>query len=52
MNQMVQGMAGQGLNTPPEERYRTQLETLSSMGFVDRQANINGNWPKYSFSFL
>merc|ERR1712113_1066972 len=40
MQQMVTSMAGQGLNTPPEERFRTQLETLASMGFVDRQANI------------
>ncbi len=42
MQQMVTSMAGQGLNTPPEERFRTQLETLTSMGFVDRQANIQG----------
>ena len=42
MQQMVTSMAGQGLNTPPEERFRTQLETLASMGFVDRQANIQG----------
>jgi len=43
MNSMVTGMANQGLNTnapPPEERFQTQLETLASMGFVDRQANI------------
>merc|ERR1712038_838690 len=43
MNSMVSGMANQGLNAnvpPPEERFRTQLETLASMGFVDRQANI------------
>jgi len=40
MQQMVTSMAGQGLNTPPEERFRVQLETLASMGFVDRQANI------------
>jgi len=46
MNSMVTGMANQGLNTnnanapPPEERFRAQLETLASMGFVDRQANI------------
>ncbi|CAG7818393.1 unnamed protein product [Allacma fusca] len=25
---------------PPEERYRSQLEQLSSMGFVNREANI------------
>jgi hypothetical protein len=35
-------MAEQGLNSPPEERFRVQLETLTSMGFVDRQANIQG----------
>jgi len=40
MNSMVNNMATQGLNAPPEERFQTQLETLSSMGFVDRQANI------------
>jgi len=40
MSSMVNNMASQGLNAPPEERFQTQLETLSSMGFVDRQANI------------
>lgn len=25
---------------PPEERYRSQLEQLASMGFVNREANI------------
>jgi len=43
MNSMATGMANQGLNAnvpPPEERFSTQLETLTSMGFVDRQANI------------
>lgn len=49
MQQMVTSMAGQGLNTPPEERFRTQLETLASMGFVDRQANIQGT--KFSKNF-
>ena len=44
MQQMVTSMAGQGLNTPPEERFRVQLDTLSSMGFVDRQANIQGKY--------
>ncbi len=43
MNQMVSSMASQGLNSPPEERFRTQLEQLSAMGFVDRQANIQGS---------
>lgn len=27
---------------PPEERYRTQLEQLAAMGFVNRDANIQG----------
>ena len=49
MNSMVTGMANQGLNAnanvpPPEERFQTQLETLASMGFVDRQANIQGKY--------
>ena len=44
MQQMVTSMAGQGLNSPPEERFRAQLETLTSMGFVDRQANIQGDY--------
>lgn len=26
--------------TPPEERYRSQLEQLASMGFVNREANL------------
>merc|ERR1711976_615060 len=40
MQQMITSMAGQGINNPPEERFRTQLETLASLGFVDRPANI------------
>jgi len=47
MQQMVTGMAGQGVNTPPEERFRAQLETLTSMGFVDRQANIQALMATY-----
>jgi len=27
---------------PPEERFASQLEQLASMGFIDRQANIQG----------
>ena len=48
MNQMVASMAGQGLNNPPEERFQSQLEQLASMGFVDRQANIQGTNGKLS----
>lgn len=28
---------------PPEERYRAQLEQLTAMGFVNRDANLQGN---------
>jgi len=43
MNSMTTVMANQPSNLngpPPEERFRTQLETLTNMGFVDTQANI------------
>lgn len=43
MARMVSGMgAGTNSNQPPEERYSTQLETLASMGFVNREANLQG----------
>lgn len=33
--------AAQGQNqVPPEERYQAQLEQLSGMGFVNREANL------------
>lgn len=41
MSRMVSGMAtGNNPNVPPEERYRSQLEQLASMGFVNREANL------------
>ncbi|XP_031564727.1 ubiquilin-1-like [Actinia tenebrosa] len=39
MSQMMSSMA-QGQNQNPEVRFQTQLEQLASMGFVDRQRNI------------
>lgn len=43
MSRMLGGMAaGNNTNQPPEERYSSQLETLSSMGFVNREANLQG----------
>ena len=27
---------------PPEERYRSQLEQLAAMGFINREANLQG----------
>lgn len=29
---------------PPEERYRAQLEQLAAMGFVNRDANLQGKF--------
>ncbi|XP_044256426.1 ubiquilin-1 [Tribolium madens] len=41
MARMVAGMASQRDTTlPPEQRYQTQLEQLASMGFVNREANL------------
>lgn len=41
MARMVAGMsAGQNENLPPEQRYQAQLEQLASMGFVNRDANL------------
>lgn len=31
-------------NQPPEERYRTQLEQLTAMGFLNREANLQGRF--------
>lgn len=43
MTRMLGSMAaGQNTNQPPEERYRPQLEQLNSMGFMNREANIQG----------
>lgn len=46
MSQMFAGGLGaqqqqQQSQQPPEERYRSQLEQLDSMGFTDRQQNLN-----------
>lgn len=43
MRNMFTGLSAQGPNAasqPPEERYRSQLDQLTSMGFVNREANI------------
>lgn len=43
MQRMMNGMSNQANpNQPPEERYQAQLEQLSSMGFVNREANLQG----------
>lgn len=44
MQRMLNGMTNQvgAQNQPPEERYQSQLEQLASMGFVNREANLQG----------
>lgn len=38
---MGSGIGGVGGSTqPPEERYRSQLEQLAAMGFINRDANL------------
>ncbi|KAI5696364.1 hypothetical protein M8J75_012024 [Diaphorina citri] len=43
MRQMFQGLAnnqGGNAQAPPEVRYRSQLDQLTAMGFVNREANL------------
>jgi len=40
MNSMVNKMVQEGYNAPPDVRYREQLETLESFGFVDKDKSI------------
>lgn len=44
MQRMMNGMTNQGTqqNLPPEQRYQSQLEQLAAMGFVNREANLQG----------
>ena len=48
MSQMMGQMRAGNPDQPPEERFASQLEQLASMGFVDRQANVQGK--KYSLT--
>lgn len=45
MQRMMNGMTNQGTqqNLPPEQRYQSQLEQLAAMGFVNQEANLQGN---------
>jgi ubiquilin len=38
--QMLNMMSNQNINTPPDQRYAVQLEQLVSMGFSNREANL------------
>merc|ERR1719318_2318424 len=40
MTQMMGQMRAGNPDQPPEERFASQLDQLASMGFVDRQANV------------
>lgn len=43
MTRMLNGMSTTADNTqPPEVRYQSQLEQLAAMGFVNREANLQG----------
>ena len=45
MTQMLGQMRAGNPDQPPEERFASQLEQLASMGFIDRQQNIQGEKP-------
>ncbi|UJR24981.1 hypothetical protein I4U23_006344 [Adineta vaga] len=38
--QMLNMMSNQNINTPPDQRYAVQLEQLATMGFTNREANL------------
>ncbi|CAF0732244.1 unnamed protein product [Didymodactylos carnosus] len=40
--QMLQMMSNQTINTAPEQRFAVQLDQLVSMGFTNREANLQG----------
>lgn len=43
MARMMNGMSSSSNpSAPPEERYASQLDTLTSMGFANREANLQG----------
>lgn len=43
MARMMNGVTSRNNpNIPPEQRYSTQLDMLASMGFVNREANLQG----------
>lgn len=43
LQRMMNGMTnGANSNQPPEERYQQQLDQLTAMGFVNRDANLQG----------
>ena len=47
MTQMLGQMRAGNPEQPPEERFASQLEQLASMGFIDRQQNIQGKQSDY-----
>lgn len=47
-----QGGEVDGQLPPPEERYRAQLEQLTAMGFVNRDANLQGKFHYESDMYL
>lgn len=51
---MMNGMGtnnGVGTNQAPEVRYQSQLEQLNAMGFVNREANLQGRFLSFLFFF-
>jgi ubiquilin len=51
LSQMLSQMGDNSISQPPEQRFATQLNQLATMGFINRDANIQGNYSEL-FQFL
>lgn len=40
MNQLMSNLGGANSSVPPEEQYKDQLQSLTDMGFTNKQTNI------------
>lgn len=49
MQRMVAAMGNPDQNAPPEQRYSQQLEQLTAMGFLNREANLQGYYIIFTF---
>ena len=48
----LQGGGLQGGNNNPEQMYASQLEQLAGMGFLNREANLQGLFYEFLFIYL
>lgn len=51
-SQMLNMMSNNTISQPPEQRFAAQLEQLTTMGFINREANLQGIFFYSNFSFV